>query len=169
MKGIKPHFPKTGRDVSVSRQAANKSAHFLQAHHRHSHMALASLRLAARHTLDFIEVLLRKVNTLAFRRADYQIANHRSACVCYAPALPARHFKPLVFGKILDFQGRFPVSHHQKGCVANFEPIKCGLISGRTYAASSAKTSNGERLSFANCFLRIICATSIPAIVADAE
>ncbi len=51
----------------------------------------------------------------------------------------------------------------------NFERIKCGLISGRTYAASSAKTSNGERLSFANCFLRIICATSMPAIVADAE
>ncbi|MCL8000158.1 peroxiredoxin family protein [Brucella sp. 21LCYQ03] len=49
-----------------------------------------------------------------------------------------------------------------------FQRVNERLIFGRTYAASSAKTSNGERLSFANCFLRIICATSMPAIVADA-
>lgn len=55
------------------------------------------------------------------------------------------------------------------GCVANFQRVKGRRISGRNYAASSAKTMNGEQLSFANCLLRIICATSIPAIVAAAE
>lgn len=37
-----------------------------------------------------------------------------------------------------------------------FDCVISGLISGHSYAASSAKTSNGERLSFANCFSRII-------------
>lgn len=50
-----------------------------------------------------------------------------------------------------------------------FHQVKGGLIFRRNYAASSAKTSNGERLSLANWFLRIICATSMPAIVAEAE
>ncbi len=50
-----------------------------------------------------------------------------------------------------------------------FHQVKSSLIFRRNYAASSAKTSNGERLSLANWFLRIICATSMPAIVAEAE
>lgn len=37
------------------------------------------------------------------------------------------------------------------------------------YAASSAKTSNGERLSFPNWFLRIMWATSMHAMVAETE
>ncbi len=50
-----------------------------------------------------------------------------------------------------------------------FQQVKTGLIPGRNYAASSAKTLNGEPLSFANWFLRIMCATSMPAMVAAAE
>ena len=42
------------------------------------------------------------------------------------------------------------------GYVANLQRVKGGLISGRIYAASSAKTLNGEQLSFANWFLRIM-------------
>lgn len=57
----------------------------------------------------------------------------------------------------------------EKGSVANFNHVKSGLIFRRTYAASAAKTSNSERLSFANCLLRIICATSMPAIIVAAE
>ncbi len=50
-----------------------------------------------------------------------------------------------------------------------FQRVKGGFNAERNYAASSAKTMNGEQLWFANCFLRIICATSIPVIAADAE
>lgn len=50
-----------------------------------------------------------------------------------------------------------------------YHDIKSGLNFRRNYAASTAKTSNGERLSFSNCVLRIKCATSMPEIVAAAE
>ncbi len=59
-------------------------------------------------------------------------------------------------------------SDNEAAVSQNFHHIKGGRISGRTYAASSAKSWNGERLLLANCFLRIICATSMPAIVAEA-
>ena len=53
--------------------------------------------------------------------------------------------------------------------VTFLQEIKGLLISEPNNAASSAKTSHGERLSFANWFLRIVRAISTPAIVAEAE
>ncbi len=53
--------------------------------------------------------------------------------------------------------------------VTKIQFVNISLILVRIYAASSAKNGNGEQLSFAKCFLRIICATLIFAIVAEAE
>ncbi len=87
------------------------------------------------------------------------------------------HFPKSVILHAVFFYVRYPVSYRdlqeilaERGVVSQiFHQVKSSLIFRRNYAASSAKTSNGERLSLANWFLRIICATSMPAIVAEAE
>lgn len=97
---------------------------------------------------------------------------------------PVNHYKtvPNVFVALekvhvaIDEHGLDRMLHHLVQLRASqlvmsqiYHDVRSGQIFRRNYAASSAKTLNGERLSFANCFLRIICATSMPAIVAAAE
>ena len=58
----------------------------------------------------------------------------------------------------LKIDARFVASLDKEARVLSqiFEWGISGLISGHSYAASSANTSNGDRFSLANCFLRII-------------
>lgn len=59
--------------------------------------------------------------------------------------------------------------HIKNGFLQGFQLGETRLTSGHTYPASAAKCSNGELSSIANYPLRIICATSIPSNVAEAD